>query len=391
MGKQQQQRNGPASATTSVHTSGSSTNWQHHPNNSRDRSRSTATHTDSSPSRPEQHGLVRENRPVRRQQEGAAGEQERAEPHPHPEQRRRVGLASQPPALLKISYTNARSIQNKINELAAYSATSKPDIILICESWCNDSTQNSSLSIPDYQLETDLRLDRHDTGNGLGGGLLVYSKIGIKILTCDKFKLNAFNQFCAFTLRTSSVMLTVILAYRPPTSNIDNLVQLCSLVQNMKENTILIGDLNLPSIDWQLGTSDTKGRRLLDVVEDCGHSQLVNFPTHNKGNCLDLVITNCSDKIISVYDDGVLGNSDHCIIGLDLNVYYKFPTKKRSPNWNKVKTEVIRKSLSEVDWHRKLVGPSTEGDWQKFKNILSVTVKNMFLFQHQDHPINQNC
>ena len=300
--------------------------------------------------------------------EGETGEQERAEPYP--QQRLGLGAAPQPPETLKISYTNARSIQNKINELATYSAVSQPDIILLSESWCNNSTHTASLSIPNYQLETDLRLDRQDTGSGMGGGLLVYTKVGIKILSCDKFKQNAFNQFCAFYLRTSSVKLTIILAYRPPTSNKENLIQLCDLVQNMEENTILIGDINLPSIDWRNGTADSKGRRLLDVVADCGLTQLIHFPTHNKGNCLDLAITNCADKIIAVYDDGVLGNSDHCIIGIDLNIRQKTANKKRTPNWNKAKSDKIKKSLSEIDWYNKLCGPTIEDDWEVFKSTL---------------------
>ena len=292
--------------------------------------------------------------------ERAAGQQEGSEPHP--EQRIRLGPLQETPSLLKICYTNARSIQSKINELAAYSTTANPDIILICESWCNDCTDNASLTIPNYQLETDFRTDRTDTGNGMGGGLLVYSKVGMKLLSCDKFKDNAFNQYCAFKLRTASAQLTVILAYRPPASNTDNLILLCELIQNMGENTILIGDLNLPSIDWASGTGDAKGRRLMDAVVDGGLSQLVTFPTHNKGNCLDLVITNCSDKIISVYDDGILGNSDHRIIGLDFNISYKLPSKTRIPNWNKVRAEDIRKFLSAIRWRQVLKGSNTEED-----------------------------
>ena len=70
-----------------------------------------------------------------------------------------------------------------------------PDIILLTETWCNANTLDAALAIPGYQLETDLRTDRRDTTNGMGGGLLVYSRLGLKILSCDKFKENRFNQF----------------------------------------------------------------------------------------------------------------------------------------------------------------------------------------------------
>ena len=66
-------------------------------------------------------------------------------------------------------------------------------------------------------------------------------------------------------------------------------------------------------------------------------AQLVDFPTHVKGNILDLIITNCPDKIISITDEGRIGKSDHCIIKLEMrvNMINKTARPKR-PNWSKV-------------------------------------------------------
>ena len=68
----------------------------------------------------------------------------------------------------------------------------------------------------------------------------------------------------------------------------------------MDKNTILIGDVNLPDINWLDGTSTSRGRRILETMLEEDLAQLVNFPTHVKGNILDLVSTNCPDKVISV-------------------------------------------------------------------------------------------
>jgi hypothetical protein len=81
---------------------------------------------------------------------------------------------------------NSQSIVNKINELACVAAESKPDIILETESWCHPGISDSYLSINGYQLQPELRVDRSDTANGIGGGLLVYSRDGLNILPCDK-------------------------------------------------------------------------------------------------------------------------------------------------------------------------------------------------------------
>jgi hypothetical protein len=48
---------------------------------------------------------------------------------------------------LKILYANAQSIASKPGELAATAKDLQPDLILLCETWCNDTVSNASLSI----------------------------------------------------------------------------------------------------------------------------------------------------------------------------------------------------------------------------------------------------
>ena len=81
-------------------------------------------------------------------------------------------------------YTNIQSVFSKINELTVYAVDQSPDIILLTETWCNTTITDAALGINGYQLETELRIDRTDTVNGIGGGLLVYSKLGLKISRC---------------------------------------------------------------------------------------------------------------------------------------------------------------------------------------------------------------
>jgi hypothetical protein len=108
--------------------------------------------------------------------------------------------------------------------------------------------QNAALSIENYMLETELRKDRTDTGNGIGGGLLVYSRAGLKILPHDKHGGSSFNQFCAFTIATTGRKLNIILAYRPPSSDQTNTAELCEILRNLEADSILVGDINLPGI-----------------------------------------------------------------------------------------------------------------------------------------------
>ena len=69
----------------------------------------------------------------------------------------------------------------------------KPDMILLCETWCNNNTNIASLSINGYEIVTDLRRDRCDTANGIGGGLIVYVREDLAVLLCDQS--SEFNQY----------------------------------------------------------------------------------------------------------------------------------------------------------------------------------------------------
>ncbi len=47
----------------------------------------------------------------------------------------------------------------------------------------------------------------------------------------------------------------------------------------------------MPGIEWTLERADARGRELLETITEEGLQQLVSFPTHIKGNILDLLIT----------------------------------------------------------------------------------------------------
>jgi hypothetical protein len=67
--------------------------------------------------------------------------------------------------------------------LRAIAAEEESDVILINETWCYPDIGNGELAIDGYQLDTDCRRDRSDTTNGIGGGLLVFTKIGMNTRT----------------------------------------------------------------------------------------------------------------------------------------------------------------------------------------------------------------
>jgi hypothetical protein len=240
-----------------------------------------------------------------------------------------------------------------------------PDIILLTETWCNSSVDNAALSLESYRLETDLRSDRCDTANGIGGGLLVYSKHDLKILPNNRYQHSNFNQFCAFSIVTRSGKLDVVLIYRPPSSGPDNLTELYNMLRVVDGDTVFIGDFNIPGIEREREQAgDTRARELLNTVVEEGLEQLVTFPTHSKGNILDLMLTNCPDKILGVSDVGRLGRSDHCMIKEVMD--FQPDSQVRHSNtghwtdWNHGNIDQIKADLQGVSWRDTLIGRPIE-------------------------------
>ncbi len=70
----------------------------------------------------------------------------------------------------------------------------------------------------------------------------------------------------------------------------------------------------MPGIEWTLERADARGRELLESIREKGLQQMVSFPTHIKGNILDLLITNCPERVVEIHEVGRLGKSDHTMI-----------------------------------------------------------------------------
>jgi hypothetical protein len=85
---------------------------------------------------------------------------------------------------------------------------------------------------------------------------------------------------------------------KTPNSVNANTDEICRVpvIESAGENTVLIiGDICAPDIKWRAGQSDPKD---IYISNGSGMEQLLDFSTHNKGNILDLVLTNCTGKIL---------------------------------------------------------------------------------------------
>ena len=108
--------------------------------------------------------------------------------------------------------------------------------------------------------------------------------------------------------------MSITLFYHSPNSPNENNTKLLDILTTRESNAILIGDLNMPDVDWSRGTGPTKHREFLQLTEENSLSQVIDFSTHAEGNILDVVLVNKPENILDLRSLGYLGGSDHKVI-----------------------------------------------------------------------------
>ena len=267
-------------------------------------------------------------------------------------------------------YLNAQSIVRKVDELACVANDLDPDLILITETWCNSEISDAYLAIEGYELQPDLRRDREDTEKGRGGGLLVYSKKGLAV--CMIPNTADFSQYCTFRVHD----ITVYLVYRSPNSPQVAMESLANLVRSVPKGSVIIGDFNLPDVNWVTGESSRRAAGFLEAVEEAMLDQLVTFPTQVRGNVLDLVLTNIPERVVEVCEGGRLGQSDHEMVSVKVSCGAGRVIVKEVKNWRRAKWDEMREDMAKVNWRREFNGKNANQMWDTLKSKIHKVVKN---------------
>ena len=105
------------------------------------------------------------------------------------------------------------------------------------------------------------------------------------------------------------------------------LVEFAMFILLIKENLLISGDFNI-HVD---NIHDSDAIKFSDLLESFGLKQHVTGPTHKDGHTLDLIVTQCSDRILSAPPKVDCYVSDHA------SVCYKL-VSQRPPLLDKVIT-----------------------------------------------------
>ena len=268
---------------------------------------------------------------------------------------------------MKIMYTNCQSVVNKRDELRIIGGSLKPDIILLTETWKNEGVENGFLKLEEYEMK--VRKDQRDTAGGRGGGLLIYTKNSLCAWEIEMA--TDFNQVSELPVRRrDGGEARIYLVYRSPNSTTVNDDKLCEWMMTLSGDYVIIGDFNLPGIDWEENSTDAKGQKFLETVESKFLTQHVEEGTHESGNKLDLVLCTAQSMVRDVVKEGRIGSSDHDILMCMLDLEVKVEERKvKMRDWAKENFPGLRNDLQR-NWEEDLDGKNVEETWTLIRNAI---------------------
>ena len=239
--------------------------------------------------------------------------------------------------------------------------------IALTETWLSEDIKDAEITIENFDI---FRADRVNRSRG-GAALYLRSDLNCKMV-------NNFSNSVVETVIVKCKKLDMIFisVYRPPNTKVcewnqavDFIISTVELSQSHGEyNRIMMaGDFNFPSLIWndslpkiELKLNPQQERFVMMLSELC-LLNMVDFPTHKDNNILDLILTNDSDFVISVWPDENIKFSDHKFVNCMIDVI-------REDKCDKCDEEMIKyiTKVPQFSWRN-----GTEEQWVKYKDILN--------------------
>lgn len=289
---------------------------------------------------------------------------------------------------LRIFYQNARSIKSgaKLCEFQDLGYANNFDIIAISETWLNCEVLESEILPWSYDVHPCDRADVQGNHSTSGGGVLLASRCNLR---CQPVFFDMENdlEYAAIEIINNNCGKTLIsVFYRPPNASNAWIHQFVDFIDScMYEKVIIVGDFNLPDINWVQGSglidSSPTLSTFCEKLIDKNIFQLIEQPTRGN-NTLDLLLSSFVEGVANVQlcdSDGVALSSDHKALTFDLHMSYKFLSPNRQPTYNFKKADFnglrskLRESPLPDDFSEEQV-IDINSIWSYWKNALSANV-----------------
>lgn len=193
---------------------------------------------------------------------------------------------------------------------------SAPAFVFVCETWL-DGTVTDSLIDPTGCYA----VFRQDRTCKVGGGVMILankSYMAYQVAIPIQFA-RVEVECCDILCEGTTVRIIVV--YRPPELNaigrdyMKLMLECLQYLCNNDKTVILIGDLNLPHIDWikKSAPEDSIHSVFLEFCNDRGMDQYVCEPTRND-HILDIILSNDPLIVNSADVKEPFSTSDHCSV-----------------------------------------------------------------------------
>ena len=214
-----------------------------------------------------------------------------------------------------------------------------------------------------------------------GGGVLIAFRNDIEI-SPTKISFKCAAEFLGITLTLKNKKKIVLCTcYRVGNLGLKNHSEVQNYLRKLKtkkgiSNIIVIGDLNLSSINWPDYSSTVAVEEIfLNTFSNFGLEQLITSATHVKGKILDVLLTDSAPNLsnIKVNDNMDICKSDHYTLQFDINhrVQKHKKVKQQIYNYKKAHWDLINDELKYVDWQRLLESnDDIDFAWDNFKRKL---------------------
>ncbi|KAF1769026.1 hypothetical protein GCK72_000839 [Caenorhabditis remanei] len=219
-----------------------------------------------------------------------------------------------------------------------------------------------------------------------GGGCALLYRSFVKLVKIDLDEKNYITHFCdILVVDHTESNVRFILVYRPPdTSNIQthNLVdQLNTLMVCPKKSYVLLGDFNLPGIQWAHHSRiDNTG--LTDMTESHNMVQLVKSATRisQRGteNILDLIFSSNPKACFNIKVGEPLLMSDHNSVLFSTNLTKEASSRrkvKQLMNYRKCDVDALNSYLASFNWAKQFSFFATlDSKLSHFLNIFNESI-----------------
>ena len=290
---------------------------------------------------------------------------------------------------------------NKLSDLRAYLYTYTPDIVILNETWLSKYISDNEVVLDKYY--TVYRKDRtvgdKEYYNKKGGGgvmILCKNNAGFKV---SLYKGNSGDLpiLSVLVKAKNGHKLCISTYYRYDYSkceHADSVEEYYLELIKRYSNIAIIGDLNLSSVkDWDVPvTSNSSHSRFLEIFDNLGLTCLINNPTHQSGNILDLILTNQPEIFRNLaIQPNFLTSSDHFTLTADISLIKKpkSVTKVRKFCYKKADWNSINNELRKIDWGSIFRNRTIKEKLDIFKSKLDIILRKhipMVLVKVGDKP-----